>query len=50
MPDYGVYTGYIYASLGLSLLLLGGITIASLIGRATARRRLAALEAAEPRG
>lgn len=47
MPDFGPQTGYIVASYGIFAVGLILLIVASLRARATARRRLATLEAAE---
>lgn len=44
MTLFGAHTGYIIAAYAICALVLGGITVASLVARALARRRLDGLE------
>jgi len=47
MTLFGAHTGYILAAYGLAALILCAMTVQSLVARAAARRRLAALEREE---
>jgi heme exporter protein D len=48
MIDLGVHAGYIIASYGVAVVILGGMILGSLLGYRAAAKRLAALEARTP--